>query len=298
MSRSHYQTVRTRVSRSSIRVLLSVVLIAPGVVNAAGGVSIDGHLNDWAGLFNPDGTVKNDASGVPEFVTLFGGEDANFVWDETSAGVNSDLTALSPQNERPVSNGLVAAKDDVSRVYFYVEPNVAGESLYYVGLERVAAIGDSHIEIEFNQELHRLGHGSPWEVVGSDSEGDALARLSFVDGVLTSVSVQRALSDPGGSGIVWETVVNFNTMGCDGFVLCVATNAATITGGGPWSGYNEADPGQPGPGTDLVAGTFLELSINASALLGSNNINFASAQVSTPEDVAFGYFGEGNWGEN
>lgn len=277
--------------------LSAILLFSPIMAGAAGGITVDGQIDDWAALFNPDGSVKTGEGGQPEFIALYGGQDANFVWDEISAGTDLDFTALDPGSGRPVKNGLVRAEDDVARAYFYVEPNDTGQIVYYVGLERVAAAGDSYIDIEFNQDLNRLGQGSPWEIVGERSAGDAMARLSFAGGALAAVSVQRALSDSGYRGTTWDLVVIATTPGCDGYVVCVASNTDPIVGGGPWSGYEETTPGELGAGEDLAANTFIELSINVGRLIGSN-VEFASARVSTPEDIAFGYFGEGDWGGN
>ena len=69
--------------------------------------------------------------------------------------------------------------------------------------------------------------------------------------------------------------------GCDGAeTLCVVCNAGLIDGG-PW------DPRRIDPNR------FVELGVNAGALLGVQP-SYTTVRIRTPEDTAFGYFGEGN----
>lgn len=279
----------------ALTIALVAVLGAGGApAGAVSGIAVDGDLSDWVTIFNADGSVRRDAGGVPEFISLYGGSDANFVWDDVYTATNQETTALFAGAQRPVDRGVIAAEYDVKRSYFYVEPDDGGSDVYYVGIERASAGGDGSIEIEFNQRLHRLGHGRPWQLRGKRSADDFLARVDIVAGAVSAVTLQRANRDPVDGSLSWETVASLAGEGCDGFALCLSTNAATIAGGGPWSGYDESNPEAPGPGEDLPPGTFLELSVNLGAVLGQN-IGFASACVITPMDVAFAYFGEGDW---
>lgn len=273
---------------------LAIVLGVSSVPSAASGIAVDGELTDWATIFNADGSVRRDAGGVPEFIPLYGGSDANFVWDDIYTATNQETTALLVGDPPAVDRNAITGEYDVKRSYFYVEPDDGGSDVYYVGIERASPGGDSSIEIEFNQRLHRLGRGRPWQIRGKRSDGDFLARVEFVAGAVSMVTLQRASRDPIDNSLTWETVASLGGEGCDGYALCLSMNATTITGGGPWSGYDDENPEVPGPGEDLPPGTFLELSVNLGAVLGQN-VPYASACVITPMDVAFAYFGEGDW---
>jgi hypothetical protein len=248
------------------------LLIGTSPAIAADEVVADGSISDWIGLFNADGSIN------AEFIVLNGGRDAYFASEDLSAGAAVDYTALFAGEPRPVDNAMVASEHDLAEAYFYVD--AAG--VIYAGLERAAPQGDSHIKLELTQSLTRLGRGAPWEIVGASGADDLVVRFDFVGGALSSVEVQRGIGDQALGTFQYETIESLTAAGCNGAgTVCVATNSAEITQV-PWSE-------QP-----LAPNAFLELRLDAGGLLGAA-VDYTSARVTTPEDVAFVYFGERGW---
>ena len=83
---------------------------------------------------------------------------AVFIKDEiASKGATDSTTFTSSKNDDPHSawgwtTGNVPAKDDLSNVYLYATTDpVVGDLILYAGLERLDPGGDSHVDIEINQ---------------------------------------------------------------------------------------------------------------------------------------------------
>jgi hypothetical protein len=240
---------------------------------------------DWEDLFNADGSLRDDdANGIPDYQEVFGGRWAVFSADDVSLGTGFESTALTADGK--IYNGTVAADHDIGNGYTYLTTDTGGNVVVYAGVERLGG-GDSHLEIELNQDHFRLGHGgygvgAPWQVEGSRIAGDVKVRLDYAAGGLSSVS----LDSWDGSG--WVSVSVLTGESCDlGETFCAVCNTAEVDGG-PWANYDTVDD------PELIASNrFVEVGVNVGALLGGP-ADFTTVRLRTPEDAAFGYFAEGN----
>jgi len=221
---------------------------------------------DWADLFTAAGGPQGGVRG------------AVFIADDVSLGSGFEGTALAGSPDL-VRNGTVAAAHDIGNAFAYSTRDAAGHTVLYLGAERLSD-GDSYLEFELNQAVVHLGHGgyghgAPWKVLGTRAANDALVRLDFASGTLASASFYR-LSDG-----QWQLVAAVAGEGCDeAETLCAISNAAAIDGG-PWHSG------------DIAPGRFVEVGVNLGALLGAEPA-LTSIRIRTPEDIAFGYFAEGN----
>ena len=142
-------------------------------------------------------------------------------------------------------------------------------------------VGRRFVELEFNQDTFRLGHGgfgqnAPWQVVGSRTEGDVLVVLQFSGGALGTGSTSMW------TGTSWMLLSDIFGESCDASEnLCAVSNAEAIEGG-DWSG------------DAIEAGRFVEIGMNIGALMPGAQPAFKTVRLRTPQDAAFGYFGEGS----
>ena len=256
----------------------------PGMAELAADPALPGP--DWENLFDSTGKWRDDypydefgnplGNDVPDYQELFGGEWAYFADDYFSRGSYFEGDALTP--EGGVVNSVVQSDHDIGDAYLYAARDRDGNVVLYMAIERLGS-GDSSVEFELNQGLFRIGSGgfgldAPWEVLGERTAGDFRVRLVLAGGVL--VDAAASVWD----GASWLLLSGLVGEGCDAAELfCVVANVGEIAGAG-W--------GQ-GP---IAAGRFLELGVNVGALLGAQPV-FTTVQIRTPEDVAFGYFGEG-----
>lgn len=223
---------------------------------------------DWADLFAANGAVRD--------LTPYGGVSAAFVADYQSNGLFFDGDVLSVGGR--VANGVAATSDDLGFSYFYSTLDSAGNLVLYAAAERLGA-GDSTLELEFDQDHFRLGHGGygsaiPWRIDGTRHQGDVLVKLVFAGGALESVEASAW------DGRGWNLLSSAIGTSCDlEETLCAVTNAGPIEGG-PWN-----------PQT-IPAGQFVELGVNVGALLDGARPAFATVRLRTPQDASFGYFGE------
>jgi hypothetical protein len=221
---------------------------------------------DWGDLFTAEGNPRDGALGTV------------FIADDVSLGSGFESTALAGSPDL-VRNGTVAAANDLGSAYLYATRDAAGHTVLYLGVERLSD-GDSYVDFELNQALVHLGHGgyghgAPWKVLGARATNDALVRLEFTSGALASVSLYRL------SAGQWQLAATLAGQGCDADeTLCAVSNAEAIDGG-PW--HPE----------EIAAGRFTEVGVALGALLGADPA-LTSIRVRTPDDIAFGYFAEGN----
>jgi hypothetical protein len=220
---------------------------------------------DWGNLFNAAGGLQAGARGA-------------FVADDVSLGSGFEGTELAGSPDL-VRNGRVAAADDIGNAYVYSTLDAAGHTVLYLGAERLSG-ADSSLEFELNQTVVRLGHGGfgqgkPWKILGTRAANDALVHLDFASGGVASVSFYRW------SDGQWQLAASLVGEGCDvDETLCAVSNAAAIDGG-PW---------KPG---EIAPGRFVEVGVNLGALFNADPI-LNSVRIRTPDDIAFGYFEEGN----
>ena len=243
---------------------------------------------DWGEIFNADGSARDDypldadgnpmGNGVPDYQELYGGQWAVFTADYVSMGSDFEGDALTADGR--VVNSVVQPDHDLGNAYVYSTVDSSGNLVLFAAAERLGA-GNSTIEFEFNQDTFRLGHGgfgqnAPWEVLGSRVDGDILVTLTFSGGSLGAVSASAW------AGSSWMPLSNIVGESCDASeFLCAICNADAIDGGA-WSGHA------------IEAGRFVEMGINIGALLPGAQPAFATVRLRTPQDAAFGYFGEGN----
>lgn len=233
---------------------------------------------DWGEVFNPDRSPRHD------IISGYGGQWALFVPDDISLGTGFESTALVGSNS--VINATADAQHDIGNAYVYATSDSSGNLVLYAGAERLGG-GTSYFEFEFNREIFRLGHGGfgqgvPWEIVGRQLDGDIRIRVSFTEGAITSMVVDHWV------GTGWLPLSDVAGEGCDvDEYACIIAND-TIIDGGPWANFDTIDNPE-----ELSAHRFAEFGVNVGALLGSQP-EYATVQIRTPQDIAFGYFGEGN----
>ena len=262
-----------------------------------GDILLDGEQEgpDWEDIFNPDGSWRDDypydpnglpmGNGIPDFQELYGGKWAVFTADYVSTGSEFEGSALNANGE--IVNSVVNADHDIGNAYVYWTTDSAGNTVMFAGAERLGA-GDSQLEIELNQDIFKLGHGGygrgePWPVEGTRQPGDVLIFLSYSNGMLASSAI--GVWD----GANWNSLTGISGEGCDAAELfCAICNAFEVDGG-PWPNYDtQGDP-------ELISiDRFIEVGANVGALLGGSQPGFRTVRLRTPEDAAFGYFGEGN----
>jgi hypothetical protein len=256
---------------------------------------------DWAGLFNTDGSLRDDfagqgtpgANGVADAIDVYGGIDAVFVEDRTSGGAIIDISALERAPslaEFDVYNGPVVDPHDVGNTYVFVRMDGI-DLVLDMRVERLvssASSGASFVEIELNQDTVGVRHGkfrpsegaTLWKVRGERSIGDLVIRLNLEGGTVTSVEFKRwAGAGPGYQPL--ETVDNLGAEACFGqdpvYTFCSGALAydEAVANGDPEQIY-EPD-------------NFVELSVNLGQLLGLNP-DYTTVQVCSPQDIGFGTF--------
>jgi hypothetical protein len=248
---------------------------------------------DWASLFAADGTARDDhplnpdgsqGNGIPDYLELYQGLWAIFEADYVSLGSGFEGSAIAENGG--VRNGVVAADHDLGNAYVYTTVDAGGSLVFYAATERLGA-GDSFVEFELNQQRFRLGRGGygvgrPWEVLGNRLPGDLRLHLQFAGGALSRVD---ALAWNGGDWALFSSVAG---QGCDGEeALCAVANAALVDGG-PWPNHDTG-----GDAEQISPNRFVEIGVNVGALLGAQP-EYVTVSIRTPQDIAFGYLGEGN----
>ena len=121
-------------------------LAPPGFRGAADILGTPGQSGpDWADLFT--------AEGRPRDIGRYGGRWAVFIADDVSMGSGFEGTALAGSPDL-VRNGKAAAAHDIGNAYAYGTKNAAGQSVLYLGVERLSG-SNSYVEFELNQAVAR-----------------------------------------------------------------------------------------------------------------------------------------------
>ena len=253
--------------RRSMRSVLAMA-VAPALVSGvAGGASAPESLSrpDWSAIFGPDGTI----------VDLQGGLDAIFLEDKISDGIGVDMSAIAPNEEPTVDNGVVTAANDLGNGYVYAKRDGSGNLQLYAGVERISSSANGYVEFEFNQGVVQVHAGVPWPIHGGRTAGDILVRADFVAGSLSSATVMRW------NGSAYLPVAS---VAADGFE-CSGTDYLVCNGAPPqesvqaevWdAGFNLVEVQQPD--------SFLEVGLNVGPT------EFTSVQVRTAEDTILDSF--------
>ena len=251
----------------------------------------------WEDLFNPNGTFKDEVdelgvpqpegNGVPDYIDIYDGLEAEFIQDNISDGKAVDMSALLNEeilSESILFNGTVDGVHDLGNAYFLATADSQGNPQLYVAVERLYMAADTFIEFEFNQGRVHLGLGAPWMIKGGRTDGDLLVRMNFIAGLLDSVEVEQWQLG------VFQAIVGTGASPGDGctdmttYVFCVRDTPIDH----PTEGFEVWDTEY-----NLVERTppddFVEIGLDVAALLGAP-VNFSGIQIRTEEDIAMNSF--------
>jgi len=258
---------------------------------------------DWSaknaagdGLFDTAGLVVGTTP--PSRVGDVLGGRAAFINDDISAGGAVDRSVYSggpgDKNSDIVEDwtwatSSVPVKDDVGNSYAYLKnvtaPDGSTHRLLFVGGERLAANGDSHIDIEFFQASVTLDRNTACpdgkcKFVGSNTDGDLLVNMDFTNGgAFGTLTVRRRNSSANSD---YDLVDSLKGEGCNTAKdICGFNNGGTIASGG-WTTYES----HGSPTTTLVTNAFTEFGLDVTAL-GFGNECFATVQVKTRSSQSF-----------
>jgi hypothetical protein len=262
----------------------------------------------WTDLFNADGTVKDvvDASGgtgpngVGDYAEApYSGIDAIFVGDWISAGVATDMSALSDGEnigDVIVWNGTVRTEHDVGNAYVFATTDGASTPnlVLYGAAERFGTMAaSSYIEFVNQDKVQAISADTP--LTGSRADNDVLVRLNLSMGALTSADIMSWSSANGyqliasvpataGTACAHDAAVQLY-LACDPYLASGEFNS--VSGFTPWDDSPRDLNNQP---VSVAAPDgVLEFGINVGALLGSNP-DFTSIMVRTPEDIVLDSF--------
>ena len=262
---------------------------------------------DWAKLFDDIGRPKDEvdaagnpgANGIPDYIDWYGGIDGCAIEDNISAGAALDMSAVAGGPgiaDCIVYNGPVAAAHDQGNSYMFAIDDSGGDLVVYAGVERLASVADTYVEIELNQDRVRVTTGAPWPVRGGRTDDDLLMRVDYSEGAISAVEIKRWVGDGQGGG----TFQSVATYGGPGAADCggVPTACLFCSGAPPIAAPQEVWDAAGNPLAATPPDDFLEIGVNVGALL-DDYIEYTSIQVRTPEDIAFGNFRAiGYWGSN
>lgn len=252
-------------------------------------------MPDWEKIINPNGFLKDDvnkngmfgSNGIPDYIDLYRGVDADFVQDNISNGVATDMSALlSGQRleDEVLYNGAVRPEHDLGNGYILATIGADNHLRLYAGVERLVSDVVTFIEFEFNQNPVRLGSGSPWPVIGNRVDGDLLVRMVFANRTLQSVGLEQ-WSQGGfkvlktGAGIAGDSCLEKRD-----FMYCTGPPPIqhVVEGFEVWDeDFNPLDP--------TLADNFVEVGIDIDLLLGPQ-ADITSVLFRTPEDIAMNNF--------
>lgn len=267
-------------------------------------------LPQWADLFNPNGTLKDEVdefgqpvaggNGVPDHLEQ-GALDAIFIEDNISDGQATDMSVrigAEALADELIFNDTVAAPYDLGNAHVLARLDSVGDLQLYAGVELLSPLGgstppDTYVEVEFNQNfIQALGVAAP--IRGQRSPGDLLVRMNFTAGMLSSVVFRR-----------WETGLGYQTI--ENAVLSPGETDSCQGGAMPYficSGAPPLDPPVGGfevwdldgvPLASLAPDRFVEVGLDVAALLGTNP-DFSTILIWTPQDIALDSFRTlGHW---
>lgn len=252
-------------------------------------------MPEWDKIINPGGTLKDDvnangmygSNGIPDYIDLYRGVDADFIQENISDGVATDMSALLPGRrleDEVLYNGAVRREHDLGNAYVLATIGADNHLRLYAGVERLVSDAITYIEIEFNQNPVRLGGGSPWPVIGKREEGDLLVRMVFANRVLLSVGLEQWHQNgftvlKTGAGIAGESCLQKREyMYCAGLPPIQHSFDEFEV----WDEeYNLLDPTSPD--------NFVEVGVDIDLLVGPQ-ADITSVLFRTPEDIAMNNF--------
>ena len=252
-------------------------------------------MPDWDKIINPDGyfidNVNTDglvgSNGIPDYIDLYRGVDADFIQDNISNGIATDMSALLPGprlQDEVLYNGAVRPEHDLGNGYVLATIGADNHLRLYAGVERLVTDAVTFIEFEFNQNPVRIGPGSPWPLVGNRVEGDLLVRMVFANRALQSVELEQWRQNgfqvlKTGAGIAGDRCLQKRD-----FMYCTGLPPIrhSVEGFEVWDeDYNPLDQTPPD--------NFVEVGIDIDLLLGQQ-ADITSVLFRTPEDIAMNNF--------
>lgn len=214
---------------------------------------------DWADLFDGSGQL------YPNALQTYGGLAAVFNMDErASKGAVDSTTFTGSKNDDLHSSwqwvtGNVPAKDDLSNVYLYATTKdnpdpMVDDMILFAGLERIDPGGDSHVDIEINQQPISLNPDGTFS--GEKTVDDLLVVMDFKNG--GDLGFVEINTWNGTQWVLKDAINNGSGEGCDGpapdDTACAFNNDADIYSG-PWPSYDR----QGRILTDLPRNAFTEM---------------------------------------
>ena len=252
-------------------------------------------MPEWDKIINPGGTLKDDvnasgmhgSNGIPDYMDLYRGVDADFIQENISDGVATDMSALLPGprlQDEVLYNGAVRREHDLGNAYVLATIGADNHLRLYAGVERLLSDAVTYIEIEFNQNPVRLGGGSPWPIIGARMEGDLLVRMVFANQALQSVGLEQWHQGgfsilKTGAGIAGESCLRKRE-----YMYCSGNPPIRHPEQGfeVWDeDYNALDPTPPD--------NFVEVGVDVDLLVGPQ-AEITSVLFRTPEDIAMNKF--------
>jgi hypothetical protein len=252
-------------------------------------------MPEWEKITNPGGTFKDDvnangmygSNGIPDYIDLYSGVDADFIQDNISNGVATDMSALLPGSrieDEILYNGAVRPEHDLGNGYVLATIGADNHLRLYAGIERLVSDDITFIEFEFNQNPVRIGSGSPWPLIGNRVDGDLLVRMVFANRALQFVELEQWRESgfmvvKTGNGIAGDSCQHNRD-----FMYCTGRPPIQHPSDGfeVWDeDYNPLDP--------TPADNFVEVGIDIDLLLGPQ-ADITSVLFRTPEDIAMNNF--------
>ena len=290
------------------------VVNGTNIVDDQPSLANDGTYPDWGALFNSTGQIdfSGDNPNIPDFEEL-GGVFAVFIADDLALKGAKDATtfASSNKNDDAVSSwtwdeGNVPAKTDLSNVYAFAVIDDNNHLIIYLGFERLAPNGDSHIDVEFNQNpvgldkeppcgadgvepsMNGTSIGPPCEFTGFKTVNDLVVTMDFtIGGSLGSIEIRKwnAATDQFDLIATIDEGCNPAINGIPADTICGFNNAAAIDPG-DWDTYDSQGILNPADGDQLAPNAFTEIGIDVTEILGETPC-FGTIQAKTRSSQSF-----------
>ena len=267
-------------------------------------------LPNWADLFNPDGTLKDEVdefglpvtggNGVPDHLEQ-GALDAIFIEDNISDGQATDMSVrigAESLGDDIVYNDTVAAPHDLGNAHVLARLDSAGDLQLYAGVELLSPLGgstppDTYVEFEFTQEIVQATAVN-MPIRGDQSVGDLMVRMNFTAGALSSVVFRRWEQDLGYQTIENAVLSSGEADSCQGGAMPYFICSGAPPLDPPVGGYEVWDLDGV-PLASIAPDRFVEVGLDVAALLGDNP-DFTSILIRTPQDMSIATFRAlGHW---
>ena len=290
----HIPIITSRIVTGLVAAVLSCALSADPLV-----------LPNWAELFNPDGTIKDDvdasgqpgANGVADYIDFYGGTEVVLLRDNISNGNAMDMTVLGSGVD-VVDNGTISLPEDLGHTYLFQTSDYTGNAVFYLAIERLVQgdPGPNLVEIKLHQSVNRVTMGAPWPIQGDKTPGDVLILINVNDGVVASVDVRKWETDAyqtvASAGLADGAGCSDDGQGAIAFLVCTRVQQQGVAAANAdlWDGSGN-------PVTVPDPDHLIEVGINPSALAGTPTGPFVSIFVRTATDIVLGSLGNNGGGQ-